>query len=97
MQNRKTQADTSFSPDDSDIATWALPEGAIARLGRGRNSDVAFSPDGQYFAVGTSIARRKSKTDYVMFLTGRTIFSRWCLVAARFAESAYPFVESRYW
>ena len=55
MENRNTQADASLSPDDSDIATWVLPEGAIARLGRGRNNDVAFSPDGQYFAVGTSI------------------------------------------
>jgi WD40 repeat protein len=55
MENKKTQATTSFSLDDSDIAKWALPEGAVARLGRGRNNDVAFSPDGQYFAVGTSI------------------------------------------
>ena len=37
------------------MTTWALPEGAIARLGRGSVRDMAFSPDGQYFAVGTSI------------------------------------------
>ena len=55
MEDRKTQAATSFSPDDSDVATWALPEGAIARLGRGNVHDMAFSPDGQYFAVGTAI------------------------------------------
>ncbi|MDE0019225.1 MAG: WD40 repeat domain-containing protein [Candidatus Poribacteria bacterium] len=55
MENRNTQADTSFSPDDSDIAKWALPEGAITRLGRGCLRDMAFSPDGQYFAVGTNI------------------------------------------
>ena len=55
MGNRKTQADTPFRPDDSDVATWALPEGAITRLGRGCLSDMAFSPDGQYFAVGTNI------------------------------------------
>ena len=55
MENRKTQAATSFSPDDSDSATWALPEGAIARFGRGKNNDVAFSPDGQYFAIGSWI------------------------------------------
>ena len=55
MENRNIQAGTSFSSDDSDIATWALPEGAIARLGRGSVRDMAFSPDGQYFAVGTSI------------------------------------------
>ena len=55
MENRETQADTPLTPDDSDVATWALPEGAIARLGRGRLRDMAFSPDGQYFAVGTNI------------------------------------------
>ena len=55
MENRKTQADTSFSSDDSDIAKWALPEGAITRLGRGCLCDMAFSPDGQHFAVGTNI------------------------------------------
>jgi WD40 repeat protein len=51
MENRKP----SFSPDDSDVATWALPEGAIARLGRGSVGNMAFSPDGQYFAVGSWI------------------------------------------
>ena len=55
MENRNTQAGTSFSSDGSDIATWALPEGAIARLGRGILRDMAFSPDRQYFAFGTSI------------------------------------------
>ena len=55
MENRKTQAATSLSLDDSDIATWALPEGAIARLGRGNVGSMAFSPDGQYFAVGSWI------------------------------------------
>ena len=55
MEDRKTQATTSLSPDDSDVAKCALPEGAIARLGRGSLRDMAFSPDGQYFAVGTNI------------------------------------------
>ena len=55
MENRNTQAGTSFGPDDRNVATWALPEGAIARLGRGSVGDMAFSPDGQYFAVGTWI------------------------------------------
>ena len=55
MENRDIQEATPFSPDDSDIATWALPEGAIARLGRGSLRDIAFSPDGQYLAVGTNI------------------------------------------
>ncbi|MCY3741013.1 MAG: WD40 repeat domain-containing protein [Candidatus Poribacteria bacterium] len=55
MENRNTQADMSFSFDDSDVAKWALPEGATARLGRGSVRDMAFSPDGQHFAVGTAI------------------------------------------
>ena len=55
MEDRKIQAATSFSIDDSNVAKWALPEGAIARLGRGSVRDMAFSPDGQYFAVGTAI------------------------------------------
>ncbi|MCG9133658.1 WD40 repeat domain-containing protein [Candidatus Poribacteria bacterium] len=55
MENRETQAATSFSPNDSAVAKWALPEGAVARLGRGSLRDMAFSPDEQSFAVGTSI------------------------------------------
>ena len=38
-----------------DVTTWALPEGAIARLERGGVGDKAFSPDGRYLAVATKI------------------------------------------
>ena len=55
MEDRNTQAATPFNFDDSNVAGWALPESAVARLGRGSLRDMAFSPDGQYFAVGTSI------------------------------------------
>lgn len=55
MENGKIQAATSLSPNDSDVATWALPEGAIARLGRGKINSMAFSPNGQYFVVSTPI------------------------------------------
>lgn len=55
MENRNTQAATPLNLDDSDIATWALPDGAITRLGRGCLRDMAFSPDRQHFAVGTNI------------------------------------------
>lgn len=55
MENRNTQAATPLNLDDSDIAKWALPEGAMTRLGRGCLRDMAFSPDGQHFAVGTNI------------------------------------------
>lgn len=36
--------------NNSDITTWALPENAIARLGKGRVRDVAFSSDGTLLA-----------------------------------------------
>ena len=41
--------------NNNDITTWALPENAIARLGRGKVRDVAFSPDGTHLAVATDI------------------------------------------
>lgn len=42
--------------DDQDVTAWALPEGAIARLGRGRiRGGLAFSPDGGSLAVATDI------------------------------------------
>ena len=50
MQNRRP---TRFNPDDA--TTWALPEGAIARLGRGREPAMAFSPDEASLAIGTSL------------------------------------------
>ena len=42
-------------------------------------------------------ARRKSKSDSVMLLAVRNVFGFRGLVARRFAESAYPFMESKYW
>lgn len=55
MENKHSAAAALSSIDGEDVTTWALPEGAIARLGRGSVLGRAFSPDGQYFAVGTSI------------------------------------------
>ena len=54
MRNRKP-ASFNVVPGDSEGTTWALPEGAIARLGKGsvNQGDVKVSPDGTYFAVGT--------------------------------------------
>lgn len=40
---------------NADVTTWALPEGAIVRLGRGIAGPLEFSPDGKYLAVGTQI------------------------------------------
>ena len=60
MQNPKP-VPYNFVPDDTSGITWALPEGAIARLGKGvyRSGpdldSVALSPDGTFFAAGTGM------------------------------------------
>ena len=55
MENRNSVAAAPCSVAGNDVTTWALPEGAVARLGRGGIRDMAFSPDGQYFAVASAI------------------------------------------
>ena len=54
MQNRRP-ASFNVVPEDTMGTTWALPEGAIARFGKGDvdEGDVKVSPDGTFFAVGT--------------------------------------------
>ena len=58
MQNPKP-APLNVVPDDPTGNSWALPEGAITRLGKGHqshigSSEIALSPDETtYFAVGT--------------------------------------------
>ena len=60
MQNRRP-APFNVVPEDTTGTTWALPEGAIVRLGKGvLNSgpdldSVALSPDSTYFAAGTGM------------------------------------------
>lgn len=49
------QTTTHVASYNRDVAGLALPTGAIARLGRGQIADLAFSPDGHYFAVGSDI------------------------------------------
>ena len=55
MENRQSQTVTQITQIDNDVTTWALPEGAIARLGRGILADLAFSPDGESLAIATTI------------------------------------------
>ncbi|MDE0327444.1 MAG: hypothetical protein OXN27_26245, partial [Candidatus Poribacteria bacterium] len=38
-----------------DTSEWGLPEGAIARLGKGRIYSIAYLPDRQRLAVATGI------------------------------------------
>ncbi len=55
MEEKKLVISAPVGASGDDVTTWALPEGAIARLGRGSVFDIAFSPDEQYLAVGTRI------------------------------------------
>ena len=55
MRNPDLQAVSKGIDVDTDVTTWALPESAIARLGRGRVDPLEPSPDGKYLLVGTSI------------------------------------------
>ena len=38
-----------------DASRWGLPEGASMRLGKGRTSQIAYSPDGSRLAVASTI------------------------------------------
>ncbi|MXV78948.1 WD40 repeat domain-containing protein, partial [Candidatus Poribacteria bacterium] len=53
MKNQILHISTQGVDIDTNVNTWALPEGAIARFGKGEVKDLAFSPDGKYLAVGT--------------------------------------------
>ncbi len=55
MDNIKSVAHAPEGIGGDNVTTWALPEGAIARLGRGREPDITFSPDSQYIAIGNSL------------------------------------------
>ena len=51
MQNPNLQTVSEEIGRDTDVTTWALPEGAIARLGRGRVDSLELSPDGTLLAI----------------------------------------------
>ena len=55
MENRQSQNLAPVSANGDDVTTWALPEGAIARLGRGCEPNMTFSGDGQFLAIGTAM------------------------------------------
>lgn len=38
-----------------DNTQWGVPEGARARLGKGRTGEIRYSPDGTLLAVGSGI------------------------------------------
>lgn len=55
MENKTTSTPVLRPLDDTDVTTWELPEGAIARFGQGIRLDVQFSPDTRYLSVATKI------------------------------------------
>ena len=61
-----------------DYTTWSLPDGAMARLGKGEiTGNIAFSPDGNRLAVASSIGIwiydvRPGKEKELELLTGHT-------------------------
>ena len=55
MENKELGTPAPLGASGDDATTWALPEGAIARLGQGLVETLAFSPDGHYLAVGTRV------------------------------------------
>lgn len=55
MEDKKSLIPTPVGAAEDDVTTWALPDGAIARFGRGSTRAIAFSADGQSFAVGSAI------------------------------------------
>ena len=55
MENKTTSTPVLRPIDDTDVTTWELPDGAIARFGQGIRHDVEFSPDSRYLSVATKI------------------------------------------
>ena len=77
-QNRRPAPFNAVS-DDTEGTTWALPEGAIARLGKGNFRSVKPSPNGTYFAVATGIGlwwyEMSSKLPIALWETERGMIS----------------------
>ena len=55
MERKDLVVSTSMAEDGDEATIWALPEGAIARLGQGLVQDMAFSADGHSLAIGTRV------------------------------------------
>lgn len=48
MREEKLVIPASVGANGDDVTTWALPEGAVARLGQGLVQALALSSDGHY-------------------------------------------------
>ena len=79
MRQNRRPAPFNVVQGDTEGTTWALPDGAIARLGKGRDFRVALSPNRKYFAVGTLIGlwwyEMSSKSPIALWETERGMIS----------------------
>ncbi len=81
MKQKIRPAPFNVVPSDTEGTTWALPEGATARLGRGNFNfrSVKPSPNGTYFAVATDIGlwwyEMSSKSPIALWETERGMIS----------------------
>ena len=55
MKNKNLLVSIQAPHHDTTMSTWALPQGSISRLGRGRVEDIAFSPNNERLMVGTRL------------------------------------------
>ncbi len=79
MKQNRRPAPFNVVPSDTEGITWALPEGATARLGKGNFCSVKPSPNGTYFAVGTGMGlwwyEMSSKSPIALWETERGMIS----------------------
>ena len=79
MKQNRRPAPFNVVPNDTEGTTWALPEGAIARLGKGNVRSVKPAPNGRYFAVATGIGlwwyEMSSKPPIALWETERGMIS----------------------
>ena len=79
MKQNRRPAPFNVVSDDTEGITWALPEGATARLGKGNFRSVKPSPNGTYFAVGTGMGlwwyEMSSKSPIALWETERGMIS----------------------
>ncbi len=84
MKQNRRPAPFNVVPDDPEGITWALPEGAIARLGKGirlssGGPKLALPPGGGYFGVQTCIGlwwyEMSSKSPIALWETERGMIS----------------------
>ncbi|RKU20475.1 hypothetical protein C6501_00125 [Candidatus Poribacteria bacterium] len=67
----KKNISLQFDYDSTDSSTWHLPEGAIARLGKGNSVTMTLSPNGTLLAIGSYLGL------WLYDVTKRTPLSLW--------------------